>query len=47
MQLVQTVGDRGVRIVPDVSATGSTGGNGLLDSMLGLLVREKAEKEAA
>ncbi len=48
MQLMQTVGERGVRIVPDVSVTGHTGGNGLLDSMLGLLVKEKSsEKNAA
>ena len=44
MQLMQTVGERGVRIVPDVSVTGATGTNGLLDSMLGLLVKEKAGK---
>jgi uncharacterized membrane protein YqiK len=43
MQLMQTVGERGVRIVPDVSVTGSTSGNGLLDSMLALLVREKTD----
>ena len=47
MQLMQTVGERGVRIVPDVSVTGQAGGNGLLDSMLGLLVKEKTEKKAA
>jgi hypothetical protein len=47
MQLMQTVGERNVRIVPDVSVTGQAGGSGLLESMLGLLVREKTEKEAA
>lgn len=48
MQLMQTVGERNVRIVPDVSVIGQAGGNGLLDSMLGLLVREKAhDKKAA
>jgi uncharacterized membrane protein YqiK len=47
MQLMQTVGDRNVRIVPDVSVTGQTGGSGLLESMLGLLVREKTDKAAA
>jgi uncharacterized membrane protein YqiK len=46
MQLMQTVGERGVRIVPDVSVTGNAGSNGLLDSMLGLLVREKTDKAA-
>jgi hypothetical protein len=33
--------------VPDVSVTGAQGGNGLLDSMLALLAREKTEKKAA
>ena len=48
MQLMQTVGERGVRIVPDVSVTGSAGGtHGLLDSMLGLLVKEKSHDQAA
>ena len=47
MQLMQTVGERGVRIVPDVSVTGQPGGHGLLDSMLGLLVKEKVRDQAA
>lgn len=47
MQLMQTVGERGVRIVPDVSVTGTQGGQGLLDSMLALLVREKNQDKAA
>jgi len=47
MQLMQTVGERGVRIVPDVSVTGSQGGQGLLDSMLALLVKEKNHDQAA
>jgi uncharacterized membrane protein YqiK len=45
MQLMQTVGERGVRIIPDVYVTGSTGGSGLLDAMLSLLVREKIAPE--
>ena len=40
-------GERGVRIVPDVSVTGQAGGSGLLDSMLGLLVKEKTHDKAA
>jgi hypothetical protein len=47
MQLMQTVGEQGVRIVPDVSVTGSPGGNGLLESMMGLLVKEKIQDKAA
>jgi uncharacterized membrane protein YqiK len=46
MQLMQTVGERGVRIVPDVAVNGAAGTNGLVDSMLGLLVREKTGKGA-
>ena len=47
MQLTQTLADKGMRIVPDVSVTGAQGGNGLLDSMLALVAREKTEKRAA
>ena len=46
LQMMQIVGERNVRVVPDVSVTGTSGGNGLLDGMLGILVREKAEKPA-
>lgn len=41
MQLTQTLADKNIRLVPDVSVTGTTGGNGLLDSLFALLVREK------
>lgn len=44
MQLTQTLADKNIRLVPDVSVTGAQGGNGLLDSMLALLVREHAGK---
>ena len=47
MQLTQTLAEKGVRIVPDVSVTGAQGGSGLLDSMLALVAREKTEKRAA
>jgi uncharacterized membrane protein YqiK len=47
MQLTQTLADHGVRIVPDVSVTGAQGTNGLLDSMLALIAKEKTEKLAA
>jgi uncharacterized membrane protein YqiK len=47
MQLTQTLADKNVRIVPDVSVTGAQGANGLLDSMLALVAREKTEKRAA
>jgi uncharacterized membrane protein YqiK len=44
LQLMQVVGERNVRIVPDVSVSGANGGNGLVDGMLGMLVREHAAK---
>ncbi len=47
MQLMQTVGERGVRIVPDVSVTGATGGSGLLDTLLALMAKEKTRDPSA
>lgn len=47
MQLTQTLADKNIRLVPDVSVTGAAGGNGLLDSMLALLVKEKTTDKAA
>jgi len=46
MQLTQTLADKNIRIVPDVSVTGATGGSGLLDTMLALLAREKTRDPA-
>jgi uncharacterized membrane protein YqiK len=43
MQLMQIVGERNVRIVPDVAVTGATGGNGMVDGLLGLMLRHQAE----
>ncbi len=37
LQLMQVIGDRQVRVVPDVAVSGSNGG-GLLDAMMGMLV---------
>ncbi|MBW4553197.1 MAG: flotillin family protein [Aphanocapsa sp. GSE-SYN-MK-11-07L] len=37
LQLMQVIGDRQVRVVPDVSVSGQNGG-GLLDAMMGMLV---------
>ncbi len=47
MQLMQIVGERNVRIVPDVAVTGANGGNGLVDGMIGMIVRDQAAKQAA
>jgi uncharacterized membrane protein YqiK len=42
MQLMQTVGDRNVRIVPDVAVNGGTGSTGLVDGLLGLMLRNQS-----
>jgi hypothetical protein len=40
MQLMQIVGDRNVRIVPDVSVTGTTANPGLVDGLLGVMMEK-------
>ncbi len=42
MQLMQIVGDRNVRIVPDVAVNGGNGGGGLVDGLLGVMLRGQA-----
>jgi uncharacterized membrane protein YqiK len=44
MQVMQVIGERNVRIVPDVSVTGANNGHGLVDGMLGLVLRDQAAK---
>ncbi|WP_434688372.1 SPFH domain-containing protein [Pseudanabaena minima] len=48
LQLMQTIGDRNVRVVPDVAVNGSDRGGGLLDGVLGMLLwnQNKESKEA-
>jgi uncharacterized membrane protein YqiK len=41
LQLIQVVGDRNVRIVPDVSVSGETGGDGLVAALLGSLIKDR------
>ena len=41
MQLMQIVGERNVRIVPDVAVTGAGGTNGLIDGLLGLMLKNQ------
>ena len=41
MQLMQTVGERNVRIVPDVAVNGAGGATGLVDGLLGLMLRQQ------
>jgi len=39
MQLMQIVGERNVRIVPDVAVSGANGSTGLVDGLLGIMLR--------
>jgi uncharacterized membrane protein YqiK len=41
MQLMQIVGDRNVRIVPDVAVSGATANPGLVDGLLGVMLRNQ------
>lgn len=47
MQLMQTVGDRNVRIVPDVAVTGSGAHAGMMDALLGLMLRKQVNGEGS
>lgn len=47
LQLMQVVGERNVRIVPDISVSGATNGHGLVDGMIGMILRDQAAKQAA
>ncbi|HEY9852811.1 MAG TPA: flotillin family protein [Leptolyngbyaceae cyanobacterium] len=38
MQLMQIIGDRKVRLIPDILVNGSNGGNGLVDGLLTMLL---------
>ena len=42
MQLMQIVGERNVRIVPDVAVTGANGNTGMVDGLLGLMLRSQS-----
>ncbi len=39
LQLMQIIGERNVRVVPDVAVTSSQGGNGLLDALMAMMVK--------
>ena len=41
MQLMQIVGERNVRIVPDVAVNGAGSATGLVDGLLGLMLRQQ------
>ncbi|MBI3877688.1 MAG: hypothetical protein HY300_17305, partial [Verrucomicrobia bacterium] len=46
LQLMQTIGERNVRIVPDVSVTGAGANGGLVDGLLGVMLKQQATSEA-
>src|SRR5690242_16431305 len=46
MQLMQIVGDSNVRIVPDVAVTGATASPGIVDGLLGLMLRQQTTGSA-
>ena len=41
MQLMQIVGERNVRIVPDVAVSGASGHTGLVDGLLGVMLKQQ------
>jgi hypothetical protein len=46
MQLMQIVGDRQVRIVPDVAVSGANSSTGIVDGLLGLMLRNQSNGHA-
>jgi uncharacterized membrane protein YqiK len=47
LQLMQIVGERGVRIVPDVAVTGAGTGSGLVDALIGTTLKDRIVPEVA
>ena len=46
MQLMQIIGERNVRIVPDVAVTGANSSPGLVDGLLGVMLKAQSAKVA-
>jgi uncharacterized membrane protein YqiK len=44
LQLMQIIGDRNVRVVPDVAVSGNGSGAGLVDGLLGMMIRSQSDK---
>jgi len=44
MQLMQIVGERNVRIVPDVAVNGAGSGNGMVEGLLGVMLKQQNGK---
>jgi uncharacterized membrane protein YqiK len=47
LQLMQVIGDRNVRVVPDVAVSGNTSGAGLIDAMMGMMVLDQNKQAHA
>jgi uncharacterized membrane protein YqiK len=47
MQLMQIVGERNVRIVPDVAVSGTNGSVGLVDGLLGVMLKGRRDGQSA
>ena len=45
LQLMQLIGDRNVKVVPDVAVTGNGGGSGLLDAMMGMMIQGQQQQK--
>ena len=43
MQLMQIIGERNVRIVPDVAVTGANSNPGLVDGLLGVMLKAQSQ----
>jgi len=44
---MQIIGDRSVRVVPDVAVSGNGSGGGLVDGLLGMMMRNQNGKKAS
>jgi uncharacterized membrane protein YqiK len=47
LQLMQIVGERSVQIVPEVNVTGGTTGSGLVDALLGTMLKDRVSEPLA
>ena len=47
IQVMQIIGDQKVRVVPDVAVSGQTGGTGLTDALLGMILRSQQSHNGA
>jgi uncharacterized membrane protein YqiK len=44
LQLMQVIGDRNVRVVPDVAVSGGSNGAGMIDGLMGMLLWNQAKE---